>query len=281
MKAGRGLSFVIVAAVYVLAALCGVFIYTHVSGQLWLRVFSADAGATVLVFLFSCILGNASVYDPYWSVQPIVILAPFDFSSPSPSKSLLMLMVLVWGIRLTANWAYTFGGLEHQDWRYTQLRQTCGKLYPLVNFAGIHMFPTVVVFLCILPALYVMNENPAFSPMCIIGAAISFGAVLLQLVADTQMHRYRRDRRTPFMEQGLWKKARHPNYLGEILMWWGVAIYGIALLGFRWYLILGAAVNHLMFLFISVPLADRRQAKREGYEQYREGKNMLVPFRFR
>ena len=75
MKAGRGLSFVIVAAVYVLAALCGVFICTHVSGQLWLRVFSADAGATVLVFIFSCILGNASVYDPYWSVQPIVILA--------------------------------------------------------------------------------------------------------------------------------------------------------------------------------------------------------------
>jgi steroid 5-alpha reductase family enzyme len=272
---------VIVAAVYVLAALCGGFIYTHVSGQLWLRVFSADAGATVLVFIFSCIFGNASVYDPYWSVQPIVILAPFAFSSPSPSKSLLMLMVLVWGIRLTANWAYTFGGLEHQDWRYTQLRQSSGKLYPLVNFAGIHMFPTVVVFLCILPALYVMNENPAFSPMCIIGAAISFGAVLLQLVADTQMHRYRKDRRTPFMEQGLWKKARHPNYLGEILMWWGVAIYGIALLGFRWYLILGAAVNHLMFLFISVPLADRRQAKREGYEQYREGKNMLVPIRFR
>ena len=281
MKAGRGMSFVIVAAVYVLAVLCGAFIYTHVSGQLWLRVFAADAGATVLVFIFSCIFGNASVYDPYWSVQPIVILAPFAFSSPSPAKSLLMLMVLVWGIRLTANWAYTFGGLEHQDWRYTQLRQSSGKLYPFVNFAGIHMFPTVVVFLCILPALYVMNENPAFSPLCIIGAAISFGAVLLQLVADTQMHRYRRDRRTPFMEQGLWKKARHPNYLGEILMWWGVAIYSIALLGFRWYLILGAAVNHLMFLFISVPLADRRQAKREGYEQYREGKNMLVPFRFR
>ncbi len=281
MKAGRGMSFVIVAAVYVLAALCGVFIYTHVSGQLWLRVFAADAGATVLVFLFSCILGNASVYDPYWSVQPIVILAPFAFSSPSPSKSLLMLMVLVWGIRLTANWAYTFGGLEHQDWRYTQLRQTCGKLYPFVNFAGIHMFPTVVVFLCILPALYVMGENPAFSPLCIIGSAISFGAALLQLVADTQMHRYRRDRRTPFMEEGLWKYSRHPNYLGEILMWWGLSIYSIALLGFRWYLILGAAVNHLMFLFISVPLADRRQAKREGYEQYREGKNMLVPIRFR
>ncbi len=283
MKKGfrGGFSYLIILAVYVLAAAFGILIAKLLDLDLWLELLIADAAATVFVFVFSVAFRNASVYDPYWSVQPIVILAPFAFSSPSPSKSLLMLMVLVWGIRLTANWAYTFGGLEHQDWRYTQLRQSSGKLYPLVNFAGIHMFPTVVVFLCILPALYVMNENPAFSPLCIIGAAISFGAVLLQLVADTQMHRYRKDRRTPFMEQGLWKKARHPNYLGEILMWWGVAIYSIALLGFRWYLILGAAVNHLMFLFISVPLADRRQAKREGYEQYREGKNMLVPFRFR
>ena len=143
------------------------------------------------------------------------------------------------------------------------------------------MFPTVVVFLCILPALYVMNENPAFSPMCIIGSAISFGAVLLQLVADTQMHIYRRDRKTPFIETGLWKYARHPNYLGEIMMWWGVAIFSVCLLGFRWYLILGAAVNNLMFLFISIPMADKRQAQKPGYEEYRKGKNCLIPIRFR
>ena len=282
IKESKTAGILIITSIYIMAAAIGLGVYMLMPFPFWAKLLIADVLCTVFVFIFSLIFKNASVYDPYWSVQPIVIVLFFACGHKLTLPSLLLLVsILYWGIRLTGNWAYTFGGLEHQDWRYTQLRQSSGKLYPLVNFAGIHMFPTVVVFLCILPALYVMNENPAFSPMCIIGAAISFGAVLLQLVADTQMHRYRRDRRTPFMEQGLWKKARHPNYLGEILMWWGVAVYCIALLGFRWYLILGAAVNHLMFLFISVPLADRRQAKREGYEQYREGKNMLVPFRFR
>ena len=64
-------------------------------------------------------------------------------------------------------------------------------------------------------------------------------------------------------------------------MWWGVAIFSVCLLGFRWYLILGAAVNNLMFLFISIPMADKRQAMKPGYEEYRKGKNCLIPIRFR
>ena len=280
MKISRSGSFLIVAAVYVLAAVCGYWVFGALEGPVWSRVLLADIAATVLVFVFSCLFNNASVYDPYWSVQPIVILAPMALINPNMSKLLLLAMVCIWGIRLTGNWAYTFTGMDHQDWRYTQLKETSGKLYPFVNLAGTHMFPTLVVFLCVLPAISVMQEAPAFTPLCLLGFCISIGAVMLQLVADTQMHNYRKDRRTPFVEVGLWKNSRHPNYLGEIMMWWGVAVYSVCLLGFRWYLILGALVNNLMFLFISIPMADKRQAKKLGYEEYCRGKNCLIPIRF-
>ena len=281
MKISRTGSFILIAAVYVLAALCGILVFGAIEGQIWSRLLIADVIATVVVFVFSCIFKNASFYDPYWSVQPIVILAPMALKAPTTSKVLLLVMVCIWGIRLTGNWVHTFTGMEYQDWRYTQLEETTGKLYPFVNLAGIHMFPTLVVFLCVLPAVYVMQEAPAFSPLCLIGFCISIGAVVLQIVADTQMHTYRRDRKTTFIETGLWKYARHPNYLGEILMWWGVAIFSVCLLGFRLYLILGAAVNNLMFFFISIPMADKRQARKPGYEEYRKGKNCLIPIRFR
>lgn len=280
IKAGRGASFAIITAVYILAALCGFLTYSAVSGYHWLRILIADVAATVLVFIFSCVFSNSSVYDPYWSVQPIVILgALYGATQPSLSKTLLMVMVALWGIRLTANWACTFHGLQHQDWRYTKLHDDTKRLYFLVNLTGIHLFPTLIVFACIVPAIFVMGENPQFSPICLIGFAVSIGAAILQAVADIQMQNYRHDRNTPFIEDGLWKYARHPNYLGEILMWWGVAIYAISLVGFRWYFILGAAANNLMFLFISIPLADDRQAKKEGYAQYCQGKNALLPVR--
>ena len=106
-------------------------------------------------------------------------------------------------------------------------------------------------------------------------------AVALQTVSDLQMQRFRARGAGGIISEGLWKYSRHPNYLGEILMWWGVAIYSICLLGFRWYLILGAVLNNLMFLFISIPMADRRQSRKPGYEEYRQGKNHLVPIRLK
>ena len=58
---------------------------------------------------------------------------------------LLLVVVSFWAIRLTANWAYTFGNLTHQDWRYTMLHEKTGVFYPIINFVGIHMVPTLVV----------------------------------------------------------------------------------------------------------------------------------------
>ena len=275
------MSFVIVAAVYLLVALCLCYVYNTLEGKPLFRLFAADVTATVLVFVFSCVFGNASVYDPYWSVLPIMILAPLTLASPSMTKTILFSTVAFWGIRLTSNWVYTFHGLGYQDWRYTQLKTKTGKLYPFVNFAGIHMFPTIVVYLCLIPAITVMLENPHYSPLCLVGTLISFCAVLLQLISDIQMQKYRKEKATPFMENGLWKYSMHPNYLGEILMWWGVAVYAVMLLGFRWYLIVGAVVNNLMFLFISIPMADKRQAQKPGYDEYRSGKNHLIPIRLK
>lgn len=280
-ETGRGLSFIIVAAVYVLVAICVCSVYNLIEGRQLFRLFAADVAATVLVFVFSCLLGNASVYDPYWSVLPIMVLAPMTLVSTCTSKTILFLAVAFWGIRLTSNWAYTFHGLGYQDWRYTQLKAKAGKLYPVVNLTGIHMFPTIVVFLCLIPAITVMSEAPQYRPLCLIGILICFCAVVLQLISDVQMQEYRKEKATPFMETGLWKYSMHPNYLGEILMWWGVAIYAVILLGFRWYLIVGAIVNNLMFLFISIPMADRRQAEKPGYDKYREGKNRLIPVKLK
>ena len=189
-ETGRSLSFVIVAAVYVLVSICVCSVYNLLDGKLLFRLFTADVAATVLVFVFSCIFGNASMYDPYWSVLPIVILAPMTLASPSSTKTILFLAVAFWGIRLTSNWAYTFHGLGYQNWRYTQLKAKAGKLYPFVNFAGIHMFPTIVVFLCLIPAISVMSESPQYRPLCLIGILVCICAVLLQLISDVQMQEY-------------------------------------------------------------------------------------------
>jgi len=280
MKMNRLASFIVVGAIYVLAGAAGVVSYLMIPGEVWLRLLLADCIATAVTFVFSVVCRNASVYDPYWSVQPIVIVFAFLFVNKiTLAKVLVCVAIGLWGVRLTANWAYTFHGLAHQDWRYTALKEKTGALYPFVNFFGIHFVPTLIVYACTLPAVYVMQSAEAFSPLCLIGFAVCLLAVLLQGVADIQMHKYRRHRATPFIRTGVWKYSRHPNYLAEICMWWGVAMFTICALGFEWYYLLGAVSNTVLFLCVSIPLADGRQSKKEGFAEYKEQTRMLFPIK--
>lgn len=268
----------VILLIYIAAAFLGLWIYLNLHFAFWLNLLLADVAATVFVFIFSVIFNNASVYDPYWSVQPIVIIALFSIYHNVNSAALLILVSIVyWGIRLTCNWAYTFGGLNHQDWRYTKIRNESGKLYPLLNFAGIHMMPTLIVFICTLPAVVVVREELKANIGSIIGTVICVGAATLQLFADVQMQKYRKSGKHGLIRVGLWKNARHPNYLGEILMWWGVAIQAVSVMPAYWWLIAGAASNTIMFLTVSIPMADKRQSEKPGYAEYKAATRSLLP----
>jgi steroid 5-alpha reductase family enzyme len=278
----RAVSFFAVAIIYAAAAALGIFVYRNTGGSPLVRLFLADVAATLLVYLFSLPLGNASVYDPYWSVAPVVILplAIAEFGRWNFGSVCLLFCVGYWGLRLTANWAYTFRGLDHQDWRYSMLKEKSGALYPLVSLFGIMLFPTVVVFLCLLPALKYIQSG-AVSLLTCAGFALCLSAATLQLVADLQMHRFQKSAhsRADIIRSGVWKHSRHPNYLGEILMWWGVFLVMVSALPQYWYFAAGALVNTLMFQFISIPMAENRLAGyKEGFADYVSETNKLLPF---
>ena len=277
----RGVSYGTVALVYGAAAVAGVLVYRTASGSPLVKMLLADLAATVLVYLMSVPLGNASVYDPYWSVAPMVMLplAIANFGVWNAGSVCLLACVEYWGARLTANWAYTFHGLWYQDWRYTMLRDKSGVWFPLVSFFGIMAFPTLVVYLCMIPA-FVYARSGAVNALTIVGFAVCFFAATLQLVADAQLHRFQKREysRAEIIRTGVWRHSRHPNYFGEILMWWGVFLVMVSVFPQRWYFAAGALVNMLMFLFISIPMAEKRMAEyKEGFANYVAETNKLLP----
>ena len=204
LKENRAASFVVVSAVYLAAIAVGVAVYNWLPYPWWLSLLMADVAATVLVFAFSLLFKNASVYDPYWSVQPPVILAALGLGSGINAYGILLLSVVsLWAIRLTANWAYTFADLTHEDWRYRMLKENTGAFYPLINFVGIHMVPTLVVYACILPAAYAIKASVSTNVFGVLFLAVSLLAVLLQGVSDVEMHKYRKKRDGAFNRHGL------------------------------------------------------------------------------
>ncbi len=280
IKQSRALSFIAVAIIYIICTLVGLGQYGYLPFSTPINLLIADTVATIVCFIFSLIFKNSSVYDPYWSVAPIVIVIGYAIANGLNALGIVLLVaVCYWGIRLTANWAYTFKDLTHQDWRYTMLCEKTGKFYPIINFIGIHYVPTLVVYGCILPAVMVIENKPEINALSIIFACVSVAAATMQGVADIQMHKYRKNKTTSFIRNGLWRNSRHPNYLGEILMWWGIGLSAVCAMPNMWYLIFGAVANTVLFLSVSIPMADGRQSRKEGFAQYKAETRMLLPIR--
>ena len=280
-KSSRILSLIFVLFAYIIATTVGVLSSLYIPIEnLILNIFVADTIATVVIFIFSMIINNSSMYDAYWSVQPMIILGCLLFKTDLSTPNILIIIaVFIWGIRLTINWVYTFQNLNWQDWRYLMLKEKTGFIYPLISFLGIHYFPTIVVFLLIAPVIHIFTiSGLVINPLTIVGFVIALLATFIEGLSDYQMQKYRQNRTTPFIKVGLWKYSRHPNYLGEITFWWGIALMVFSLnMNFLYFI--GALVNTLMFLFISIPMADKRQSRKEGYEDYKKSTRMLLPIK--
>lgn len=276
----RAISFIIVAIVYVLATVIGIVTYQYSVDRmpaLW-ALFMADFVATVFTWAVGLLYRNVSVYDPYWSVAPPVLLTLYALlmNQLSLPAFVMLFAVYVWAIRLTGNWAVTFMGLRHEDWRYTKYRTSLHPvLFHLVNFFGLNLVPTIVVFFAMVPAIRVLEMAPKTTIFTWIGAAMSLTAVLIQYWADTSAHQFRREHPGEVCRVGLWKHGRHPNYFGEILMWWGIWVQSLCM-PMDW-TIAGAILNTLLFLCISIPLMEQRQLKNKpDYAQYRKETRLFI-----
>ena len=280
MIKNRVFSFLLIVVVYLFAIAGGTACFDYLEEQgsfsFEILLLIADVFATLIVFVFSLLFKNASVYDPYWSVQPPVILFGLLLRNDGSFFCwILFAAVLFWALRLTGNWAYNFTGFDYQDWRYMMLKEKSGRAYPLINLLGIHLFPTLVVYLCILPAAEAVRSGAEMVPWCVPFLVLAFAAPIFQGIADIQMHKFRSEGSGGFIRTGLWKHSRHPNYACEILMWWSVGLACFFAMDYQLPFLTGALVNTLMFLFISIPMADKRQARKPGFEEYKKSTRML------
>src|SRR4030066_2143040 len=265
----RVTSFLLILAIYVLAFFIGLFVFNlfnniHVFNNMHVLVsfFLADIAATLVVWGFGILFANSSVYDPYWSVAPIVILAFWMTTrgiSFTITDILFLVAIIVWAVRLTLNWAIRWKGLNHQDWRYVMLKEKSPRLWFLTNLIGINVMPTIIVFLALIPAYFGIGQEGGVNNLTVIGFAICVGAVLIQSFADKQMDFFRKNNsfKNQCINKGLWRYSRHPNYFGEVSFWWGVWLMQIGGIPQMWVTIIGPSVMTLLFLFISIPMMEK------------------------
>ena len=271
----------IITLVYGVAIAAGAIAFDKLSTltpEAWALLLS-DVVATVIVWGFGLVYRNVSVYDPFWSVAPPVMFTLWAIYKGFVSLPVILLLIAVWywGVRLTANWAVSFKGLAHEDWRYTRYRETLSPaLFQMTNLFGLNLMPTLLVFACMLPGFRLLEMTSGVNCITWLGFLMCIASATIQLLADTQSHRFRAANPGQVCNVGLWKRGRHPNYFGEIMMWWGVWVMYASFSGID-VLILGPVAMTALFLFISIPMMESRQLQNKpGYAEYRKNTRILL-----
>ncbi|MEQ8279910.1 MAG: DUF1295 domain-containing protein [Deltaproteobacteria bacterium] len=247
----------------------------------WWIVAIADVAGTAVIFGFSRAYDNSSFYDAYWSVAPPLIGAYFVWEAgASPRLLLALVLVTAWAVRLTFNWWRRWDGLTHEDWRYVDLRDQTGRMYWAVSWLGLHLFPTVLVYLGCLPLWAAAESEVVLGVVDAVAVVVMGGAITIEAIADRQLFAHVAEGGGGVLDRGLWRWSRHPNYFGELALWWGVALFGVASGSREWFVFAGAVAMTGLFVFISIPMVERRSLARRGdaFRAYSARTSMLIPW---
>ena len=188
-------------------------------GRPLLRGLGFDVVATVIVYAFSLLADNSSVYDPYWCVLPLWLLAYWRHEAASDSARGLLVMNLVWAwaIRFFIGypWEGWTQGLSHEDWRYSDLRIKLGKGYWPFSLSSLHLTPTLLVFGALVPAGAVVLQDaaPPLNVGDLVACVVTLAFLVLEAVADETLRRHRASGAKTTCVRGPWAYASVSLYL--------------------------------------------------------------------
>ena len=281
MIKNKKISQLVCLTIYIISFYISFLLTPESISNVWLKITIWHLYATVFIYIGSVILKNSSLYDPFWSVAPvpIAIYLATQYQNSATLKALVLVPIIFWALRLTRNWIISWRGFEHEDFRYIDLKNTNKFKAEFNNFFGIHLFPTLIVNLGLFPLLFILTNSISVNIYLYLASIFTFLAVVLETVADEQMREFRSNplNSGKTMKYKLWKFSRHPNYLGEILFWYGIFFMGLSsgLMPY-WTLICPTAMLAL-FVFASCPMMDERSLKnRSDYKEYMEKTSMLL-----
>ena len=239
-------------------------------------------GIQLACFAFAMTLHTDKLTDISYGMTFVVMVIFFLFTRRPVTwpKAAAAVLVAVWGFRLAI---YLFIRIVRigRDKRFDDKRDS------FKEFGFFWLLQAVSVWIILLPLVFLFGHTGANRAGGLSAAGIVVWAVgfAIESVADQQKFRFKSssENRIKWIQSGIWKYSRHPNYFGEILCWWGIALLASPYFrGIAWAGLLGPVHITVLLLFVTgIPLlekqADEKYGAADGYEEYRRRTSILFP----
>ncbi len=206
----------------------------------------------------------------------------FFLSGFSPFGLVVNILITLWALRLVFS-IYKRHRSRKEDFRYQDLKKGWGVKTGLNTYFRVFIFQGVLLYLIALPILSIhvhpkeLNWTSEW-----FGVFVWLIGFSIEAISDYQLAHFRLkssgDKK--LLTTGLWSYSRHPNYLGEIVMWWAIWILA-ADLPFAWALLISPLLITFIIVFVSgVRPLEKRMKEYPGFDAYAKKTPILVPLSF-
>ncbi|BBA70765.1 DUF1295 domain-containing protein [Geobacter sulfurreducens] len=232
-------------------------------------------------FVASLLKGRNDIADVAWGLGFILAAAVSLVAGGqyAPRGLLVSLLVLAWGVRLTLHIHARNRG-KGEDPRYRQWRKEWGRWFVLRSFLQVFMLQGVLLVLVAVPVIFVNAAPPTpLGWLDGLGFFIWLTGFLFEAVGDRQLLHFIRnpENKGQLMTGGLWRYTRHPNYFGEVTLWWGIWLMALAVPG-GWWTVIGPLTITVLILKVSgIPMLEKHYEGRPDFEEYKRRTSAFFP----
>ena len=237
-----------------------------------------------IVFIPSYFLSTEHFFDLTGSVTFITvsILSFLMNDFKNLRQWIVLILILIWALRL-GSFLFLRIRKAGEDSRFTTIKKDFSVFFLTWNLQGLWVLFTLFGALTILTS----NNNSNFGILDIIGVLIWIIGFVIEVVSDRQKSEFKNNKSNAgqFIQSGLWKYSRHPNYFGEILIWTGMAVIGVTIYsGLGWLGLISPFFVFVILNYISgVRLLEKQANERWGsnnaYQSYKQKTPVLFPYK--
>lgn len=231
--------------------------------------------------MISLLKKRNDVADVAWGLG-FVILAWVSFllSGNSGTRGLVVnFLVSIWGLRLAWH-IHSRNKGKTEDYRYLSWRKEWGNYFFLRSYLQIYILQGFLLFLIILPVFVIQNNSVAsLGWLDFFGVAVWLFGFYFEVVGDGQLAHFIKNpaNKGKLMQSGLWAYSRHPNYFGEVTLWWGIWLLSLAVPN-GWLTIIGPLTITLLILKVSgIPMLEKKMAENPQFAAYKRRVSVFIP----
>lgn len=222
---------------------------------------------------------NVTHVDIMWSLFFVFnTLYFYNTHTPTLRSTLILVLVSMWGLRLSLyltlrNWG------RSEDARYLKIRENNEPNFRYKSAYIIFGLQSILAWIVGSILFLAIENNQPLTWLDTMGFSLVLFGIVYESIADYQLMQFKNDKKNhgKLLQSGLWKFSRHPNYFGELLVWWGFFITTLVT-GIHFNLIAPLLMTFLILKFSGVTLLEANLVRKfDGYNNYKKKVNTLIP----